>query len=346
MGGSGSSAKAGNAARPLQGRTAWLVTDGKAGHEAQAEGVAAALGVAYEFRRVAPDGIARILAPWGPSCRRFRPEAPWPAIAIGIGRTAMPSLRLLRSRARAATFTVALQDPRTSASIADLIWVPEHDRRRGINVIATLTPPNRFSDAVLAAARTASDPAMADARLPAPRVMLAIGGVSKVWRWTQEDIARLAAAVANFAGQGASFLVTPSRRTPDAVVAGIAAALAPFPHALWRGDGDNPYVRYLATADAIVVTADSVSMTGEAVSTGKPVYVFRPSGGSDKFRRFHDALEIRGATRPLLPETRLDTGWSYAPIRSAEVIAREIERRWSSRARFLGGLLIEKGAAG
>ena len=48
-------------------------------------------------------------------------------------------------------------------------------------------------------------------------------------------------------------------------------------------------------------------MTGEAAATGRPVYVFTPSAGSDKFRRFHAAL------RPTAPRGR---------CRSARGIAR------------------------
>jgi mitochondrial fission protein ELM1 len=35
-------------------------------------------------------------------------------------------------------------DPRTGTNSADLIWVPEHDRRRGPNVLSTLTAPHRY----------------------------------------------------------------------------------------------------------------------------------------------------------------------------------------------------------
>lgn len=322
---------------PLAGRRAWLVTDGKAGHEAQAEGVAVALGVAYEWVRVDPRGLARLMAPWGPAARDFKPGPPWPAIVIGIGRTAMPALRAVRKRAGAQTFAVALQDPRTGAGIADLVWVPEHDRLRGGNVVTSLTPPNRFDGALLARLRAEPDAAI-DA-LPGPRVMLAIGGASKVWRYTAADIARLSEAIAALGRQGASFLVTPSRRTPAPVAEAVAAALAPFPHILWRGEGENPYARFLAKADGIVVTADSVSMTGEACSTGRPVYVFRPSGGSDKFRRFHDALACAGRTRVLDAATPLDLGWAGVPLCSAETIAREIELRWMNRARHLGAMM-------
>jgi len=325
------------AGRPLAGRRAWLITDGKAGHEAQAAGVAEALGVAVEWRRVAPRGIAKVMAPWGPADPSFECAPPWPALVIGIGRTAMPALRLVRRKAGAGTFTVALQDPRTSASIADLIWVPEHDRRRGGNVISTLTPPNRFSAEVLANLRAElpQDIAM----LPSPRVMLSIGGTAKVWKFTPQDATGLAAAITAFGGQGASLLATTSRRTPAYLAGAVAAALAPFPHILWTGDGENPYAKFLAHADAIVVTADSVSMAGEACTTGRPVYVFKPTGGSAKFQRFHETLVAKGATRPLLPDTILDLGWHPQPLRSAALIAREIEARWQKRARFLTGLM-------
>lgn len=319
--------------RPLAGARAWLITDGKAGHEAQAEGVAEALGLDWEWRRVAPKGLALLLAPWGPAPRDFACAPPWPEIAIGVGRTAMPSLRRLHRRAGPSTFVVALQDPRTSSRIADLIWVPEHDRRRGQGVVTTLTSPHRFTPALLGRLRTAADPAIDS--LPSPRVMLAIGGAAKVWRYTEADVARLASAIADIGRSGASFMVTPSRRTPADVLAAVATALQPFPHILYGGGDDNPYARFLAKADAVVVTADSVSMTGEALATGRPVYVFRPTGGSAKFLRFHDRLVACGATRLLSADERINFDWGHAPILAAETIADEIAQRILNRRRYL-----------
>ncbi|HRY06485.1 MAG TPA: mitochondrial fission ELM1 family protein [Hyphomicrobiaceae bacterium] len=328
--------------KPLQGETAWLITDGKAGHEAQAQGVAEALGVAYQWRRVTLTGLARMLAPWGPAPAdaAWHCTPPWPDLAIGVGRTVMPALRRLRRLAGPATFVVALQDPRTSASIADLIWVPEHDRRRGPNVITTLTAPHRFTPALLDGLRAAPD-ARIDA-LPGPRVMVAVGGNAKAWRFTDEDAANLAAAIATFGRAGASFMVTTSRRTPPAVAAALLRALQPYAHVLFTGEGENPYARFLAKADAIIVTADSVSMTAEAVATGRPVYVFRPSGGSNKFGRFHDSLYACGATRPLNSECQPAFDWGYAPILAAQVIAQEIAERFANRRRFIARSLTSQ----
>ena len=42
---------------------------------------------------------------------------------------------------------------------------------------------------------------------------------------------------------------------------------------IWDGAGKNPYFAMLGWADAILVTADSVSMLSDACTTGKPVYL-------------------------------------------------------------------------
>ena len=104
---------------------------------------------------------------------------------------------------------------------------------------------------------------------------------------------------ASLAGLGAGLMITPSRRTPAEVTAFVREATAGMQRLLWDGEGANPYPAFLAHADAFIVPADSVNMTGEPCATGKPVYVFAPEGGSPKFTRFHEALRRHGATRPL-----------------------------------------------
>ena len=100
-------------------------------------------------------------------------------------------------------------------------------------------------------------------------------------------------------------MVTASRRTPEHFVDRLRAALDGVPALIWDGNGQNPYADFLAHADLFVITADSVSMTCEAAATGRPIYVFAPSGGSAKFNRFHSALAAYGATRLLHPQASL-----------------------------------------
>jgi mitochondrial fission protein ELM1 len=209
--------------------------------------------------------------------------------------------------------------------------VPEHDRLRGENVLAALTAPHEFSPARLAALR-GSLPADI-AALPRPLVAVLLGGPNGVYRYSDTSLDYLAGALASLKHLGAGFLITPSRRTPPELVQALARVTEGAPRILWDGTGANPYPAFLAHADAFIVTADSVNMSGEAAATGRPVYIFEGDGGRGTFARFHEALRRYGASRPL-PATfdRLES-WDYAPLDSAVSIAREIERRWLERKR-------------
>ena len=323
------------------GRRGWIISDGKAGNDVQSRGVFDAMGLRYELKRVDPLGIWRVLSPWGPlnPAERFgAPESqfhpPWPDFAIAAGRLTTPYIRRLKGEAGLATYTIILQDPKVTARTADLFCVPEHDRRRGPNVITTLTAPHGFTARRLAELR-ASLPAQI-AALPQPRVSLLVGGPNGDFRYTPAALRRLATALHSLGRLGAGLMVTPSRRTPQPITELVREATQGSPRIFWDGKGENPYPHFLAHADAFIVTADSVNMTGEPCATGRPVYVFEPEGGSAKFTRFHDALRRHGATRPL-PESfeRLET-WSYAPLNSAETLAAEIARRWAKRRQMLG----------
>ena len=332
----------GMTSRPLAGATAWIITDGKAGMDAQARGVADALRLAYEMKQVAPSGIWKLAAPWGPVApgerfgtpgSRFAP--PWPRVAIATGRASIPYIRALGRSSNTETFTVVLQDPKTGPKTADLIWVPEHDRLRGPNVITTLTPPHSLSRERIADLRR--DTSAQAAALPHPRVAVILGGKNGVYKFRDEDDDRLSAALGSLAGLGASFMITPSRRTHGRLLRVAQDATQNSPCLIWDGSGANPYAVFVAQADLLIVTADSVNMTGEACVTGRPVLVFYPTGGSVKFRRFHSALEAAGITRPMPDRFDMIPDWSYEPLDSARIIAAEIERRW--RALVLSGMI-------
>jgi mitochondrial fission protein ELM1 len=325
------------AAGALTGRTAWLITDGKIGMDVQVLGVAEALGVGIALKHVAPRRPWSLVAPWGPPDPKDgvgRPggrfTAPWPDVALATGRQSIPYIRAIRRLAGPATLTVVIQNPRTGARTADLMAVPEHDGLSGDNVFVTLTAPHGFGPKRLEGLR--ASPPREVASLPSPRVAVMLGGPNATYRFDAPSLVRLKIALASLKRLGTSFLVTASRRTPAALMDAVAQATEGAPRIVWDGTKDNPYVLFLAHADLLIVTADSVNMTGEACATARPVYVFEPEGGSAKFTRFHNGLRRYGATRPL-PATfdRLES-WRYAPLDSAALIAREIERRWLARA--------------
>lgn len=320
----------------LAGRRGWIISDGKTGNDVQTRGVFEAMGLDISVKRIDPMGLWYGLSPWigvSPSVRFGQPGSnfapPWPDFAISVGRLTFPYIRRLKRAAKGKTFTIVLQDPKTPARDADVYWVPQHDKRRGDNVIVTLTAPHGFTPRRLAELRREMPPEIA--ALPAPRIAVLLGGPNGDYDYTDASLARLGSALASLSALGASLMITPSRRTPANVTQAVEAATRGLTRWFWDGTGENPYGAFLAHGDAFIVPADSVNMCGEPCVTGKPVYVFEPEGGSPKFARFHEALAARGATRPL-PAIfdRLET-WSYPPMSSAEEIAQDVARRWLAR---------------
>jgi mitochondrial fission protein ELM1 len=309
--------------------------------DAQTKGLAEALGVDYEMKRVELAGVKKITAPWGRVPRtelfggpgsRFAP--PWPALAIATGRASIPYVRALKRRAGAAVFTIVLLDPQTGPKTADLIWVPAHDRRRGPNVITTVLSPHGFSPGRIADLRSRIPPDIA--ALPGPRIAVLLGGRNGSYEFSEADDERFRTSLQSLAALGASFMITASRRTHARLFEVAEKATREAPRIFWDGSGANPYPDFLAHADAFVVTADSVNMTGECCATGRPVYVFMPSGGKPKFHRFHETLQALGATRPLPDMVANLPDWTYEPLYQTDEIAREIEERFQRRAMWLG----------
>src|SRR5690606_5600826 len=164
--------------------------------------------------------------------------------------------------------------------------------------------------------------------LPHPRVAVLIGGTNAVYRLTESVAAELAEQLAHIADEGASLMVTPSRRTGEKQTASLKEALKNKDAIIWDGSGDNPYFGFLGLADALIVTCDSVNMVGEAAFIGKPVHVIELEGGSPKFRRFLDAMYATGAARRFSGKLE---NWVYAPLNATEQIAAEIARRYPVR---------------
>ena len=161
----------------------WVLSDGRPGHDHQAQGVAEALGWPFAIKRISYGPLARLPNPLlGRSMRGLSREArgalapPWPDLVIGAGRRTVPPARWLKRR-HAGMLLVQLMWP-GSARDLDLIAVPEHDRvadRPG--VLRTLGAPGRVTPQRLAAAAAALAPRLAG--LPQPRIACLVGGARR-----------------------------------------------------------------------------------------------------------------------------------------------------------------------
>lgn len=239
---------------------------------------------------------------------------PWPALAVGCGRRSAPLVAALRRLGGVAA--VQILAPQMRLSAFDAVVAPRHDRVSGPNVIETLGALNDLDDATIA--REAARWSMRLGHLPAPRVAVLVGGPGRSSAFGVKALERLADGLARLAVDGAGLMITPSRRTPRAVVDRLADVVGGLGGWVWGGVGDNPYPGILGLADAIIVTQDSVNMASEAAATGKPVLVSAVDRVDAKVARFHASLAAHGATRPF--EGKL-ASWRYPPLHEAERVA-------------------------
>ena len=79
------------------------------------------------------------------------------------------------------------------------------------------------------------------AALPSPRIAVIFGGKNAVYKYRDEDDDRFEKALQSLAALGASFMITPSRRTHQRLLRKVEAPRLDRPRILWDGKGENPY---------------------------------------------------------------------------------------------------------
>jgi mitochondrial fission protein ELM1 len=324
------------AAEPL---VIWTVTDGRAGIENQALGLAEAIG-----RRTPATIVAkriRLRTPWSWLPPGFVPaprqalalgsdalEPPWPDIWIGCGRASIPYSMGVRSWSRHKTLVAQLQDPRINPREFDLVVPPVHDGLEGANVLPIIGSCHRVTTDKLEQGRLDYPEALDE--FPGPRFAVLIGGKSKRHDISPRRAKQISQSLIELQRRtGGSLLVTLSRRTSDAARAQFGAWLAPHATLFYEGEGQNPYFAMLASADAIFVTADSVNMATEAAATGRPIHVLRVDGKAGKLERFYDSLHRRGCARFYDGALAF---WNYPPLLETDRVAAALISAYAARA--------------
>lgn len=294
-----------------------------AGLKSQALGLAEAAGLAPDLRPL------QFKTPWArvPTSLWLNPRwavaadsfaGPLPPVVIGTGGAGARVAASLRSPLVKA---VAIQHPRMALSRFDAVLAARHDGISGPNVIVTRTALHRVTPARLAAARALWAPRFAF--LPRPLVAVLLGGSNGRYRFELPEARALLPGLVRMLKQGAGVMVTPSRRTSASVLALLREALLPLGAYIWDFTGENPYFGMLACADAILVTADSVSMVSEAVATSAPVLLVRLPGKSARIGAFMAALAQDGRVRDFAGELAL---WDTAPVDDTEWAGQALRR--------------------
>ncbi len=238
--------------------TIWCLLDGKAGHENQQVGFAEAIQrrTPCEIHRVSLAGWDRGV--WSLFRRDFSqfPSAD-PDLIFGAGHATHVPLGVLRRRFGGRT--VVLMKPSLPLSCFDLCLIPDvHDLKRvPANTILTKGVLNRI---------------VPSGNKDAAYGLVLVGGPSAHHKWSGESIFRQATEVVRNEPDRNWKIVT-SRRTPDAfcelVRKQLTEAQLVLPH-----DVDADWLpAELTRAATVWVSADSVSMTYEALTSGAEVGV-------------------------------------------------------------------------
>jgi mitochondrial fission protein ELM1 len=275
----------------------WVLADPRAGTAAQAIGIAERLGLPFRTVPLAWGALARLPLGWptliglsAASRAAFRP--PWPRLVVSAGRRSAPVALWLGRRG--ARVVHCMRAPGSGGF--DLQVVGAHDR--------VPPAPNRLE--ILGAAHRISPTRLAEARehfagladLPSPRVALLLGGPVRGEGLDPGIAAALGRQVAGFAG---SVMATASRRTGPAATQALAESLKPIPHRLhaWGSADENPLLGFMAWADVMVVSGDSVSMLSEALVTPAPLFIAPLGDEGPRHRALHDSLYAAGQARPI-----------------------------------------------
>ncbi|WP_120498804.1 mitochondrial fission ELM1 family protein [Kiloniella sp. EL199] len=325
----------------------WAVSDGRAGIEANCLGLAAAMGLSpvihhvqmKSFWKWLPPSLiplhtsiydASAFSPKNAPKAKGKPKDNWPDIIIGCGRQVALFTALVRKLSMGKTFAIQIQDPKVSPNLYDLVITPEHDRLRSPNVLATCGALNKITPDLLERGKEELTPRIT--HLPRPLVAVLIGGKSKAYDLTADIIHQLGNKLQKLHQQtGCGFLVTTSRRTGQDNEALLSNYLKDLPAFAWDGQSPNPYFGFLGSADAIVVTSDSVNMVTEAASTGRPVFTVDLQGGNKKFDRFHRKLRDDGIIRPF---TGTLDSWHYPPLCESQRVAKIILKKLDDSGRL------------
>ncbi len=310
----------------------WVLADDRAGNVNQALGLAEALELPFETKKIVytkSAGLPNFLR--GSSligvnlADSSEIKAPWPDIIIAAGRKTGPIARYIKKMSGGKSKIVQLMLPGFPSGDFDLIVTPKHDGfSNNKKIINTIGATNRITMEKISHDKEKWQAKFAN--LPKPRIALLIGGTTKKGTFTIEHALDLADKASKFANsKGGSLLITNSRRTGDEATRILKEKItAKFHFHDFNSKDENPYFGYLGISDAIIASGDSISMCSEACSTGKPVYIYAPADITpEKHQNFHKNLYTNGYAKPLTGEW---VAWNNKTLCDTNDIAQIIKK--------------------
>jgi mitochondrial fission protein ELM1 len=272
-------------------RKLWLLTGEKAGDNAQMLALADALeergwaryvlNLSFRSLELVTHALMRPTLAGVTADAQAQLRPPWPDLVISAGRRTELVARWIGDQSPT-TKIVHLGRPWSAPDCFDLVVTsPQYFVPLRSNVLCNVLPlhgEREVSTAAEDAARQDWDSKLAELVRPWTAVLL--GGNSGSFVFTPRLARRWSLEVDHLTKREGTVLLTSSRRTPpgflDAFIDALRTPNVAYDwHVEQRRSGavTNPYSLFLALADQFVVSAESVSMTTEALLRSKPTYL-------------------------------------------------------------------------
>lgn len=321
-------------------KTAWIIIDDIPGNANQAIAVAKAMNVNYQVKTIKYNFFSFL-----PNWLKFNTllgidwslssnlDQPYPDLIISSGRkTALVSAYIKKRDPK--IFNVHLMNPDMCFSSFDMICLPYHDKSSSYdkynNIHYSIGAPCYLDQNKLKESAEIFQKQIGNFKRPF--VCLMIGGKTKFGNYSLDELKNLVLKAQDLVTKNdGSLLISTSRRTDPSFNKKLIEDLkVPYFFFDWHKDNieNNPYLAYLSLSDYFIITGDSVSTCSEALTTGKPTYIYYKNEIlSKKHRIFLANLLQLGYIRYLDKGTLTLETWNYNALEEAEKICSIINEK-------------------
>ena len=318
----------------------WLLLDDRVGNCSQVLGIEKALNLKcikkqfqYNLLSKLPNIILQNSIKHIKFSDRKQFKAPWPKIIIGCGRKSAPIGLWIKKQSNNYSKYIQIMWPSYPYREIDLIFTPLHDNiKNKKNVIEIQTSPNVINNKLISESYNKWMNTLGN--LLSPKISVIIGGDTKNHKLGIIHIKALFKNINSILNDKGSIMISSSRRTSKESLIQIKKEIRKlkFKTILWNVNDKkpNPYHGFLAHADLVIVTGDSVSICSEVCSAGKPLLIYAPKDITIKKHNIFHKLLIKKGIAKYLEDFKIQdlNSFNYTPINESENIAKIIKNKY------------------
>lgn len=312
----------------------WVLVDNRIGNANQALALASKLNNSYEVKNITYNQFAKLpnfLLALKPihvtgSLLNNLGSSNLPKLIISSGRRTAALAVYLKRLSKGKSKIVQIMQPNLDPKYFDLMVLPQHDNYKNsspkmVRILGALNNIQDYMD---------DREALLQNYYPELKNFIAvmIGGSNKKAVFTLRNATILKDILKNlYQHHSLPLFITFSRRTPKQVKTVFKEEFL-WPHVIYDPQDNlpNPYPAILGAAEYIITTADSISMSSEAASTGKPIYIFCPDNFClPKHKFFIQQLLDLGIVKKLENNIDFLVKYNYEPLREIDRVAQIVK---------------------